>query len=844
MAVEFKIPGFLRPRQAASAGWPLHSETFSWVGATVPEPDRRKRSTPVGAAGSIKFKTLDDARDCRIEVDQNVGLGGVALTLQPAGETREVRLLMPLNLSKALAGLPGDAVASFQVSVRLAGAEHSLPLQWVAVLSRGADANLHIWRRLAQGVDPRPEGLRRWSFATGGPDEETPSELFLAVQLAPGCGPVSMSAFEVRSESVATADAAFTLGSPDNLDGWLRSPDGGRDAEILATAPGHPPVALKLADSGGLFTLTRKAELLRFTAPREALFLALGDDRVDWSLVLTDEGRAVAQAQLPHDTAINARVAAPAAPKARGASEAMTPPLLAAMELEPLVEALSGHYSASLAREVPRLLYNQKAVEKLWGLHSRLVKAAEPETAQRWAYLDYFFGRIMLEMNAARTAFDTFSRMVATPAILAQLNPTDARRARHLLARACLRTGLVDEAVDRLTELSIDDPTDWESYFQLGAIVSPADPERGALYFRLAEELATKLPTSSRLILIDALLSQGRNEDALLKTLAAMKADRSARELQLCLANTYKALGRHAEWARCLDVFFGFYDLAPPGEALATGRVEVAPAPEPADETGPRVTVVMTTFNSEATVELAVRSVLAQTYGNLRLVVVDDVSSDRTCEVIAAIAAADPRVSLMVQERNGGTYQAKNRALKEVGSDYFTFHDSDDWMHPERIAEHVRLMESDPTLVCSTSLWYRVDEAGYAIVRRAGHILHENPASTFFRASVLDEIGFFDSVRAGADSEFLWRIRRRFGPQATAELPKPLAVGLHHAASITQSGAAAFDQHRFSAVRLAYWESWVDWHRRATVEGGRTLFVDFPQTDRPFIAPEGLLTVG
>jgi hypothetical protein len=134
-----------------------------------------------------------------------------------------------------------------------------------------------------------------------------------------------------------------------------------------------------------------------------------------------------------------------------------------------------------------------------------------------------------------------------------------------------------------------------------------------------------------------------------------------------------------------------------------------------------------------------------------------------------------------------------------------------------------------------------MDENGHAIVRRAGHILHENPASTFLKASVFDQIGYFDSVRAGADSEFLWRARRTFGPRGCAEIPKPLAVGLHHAQSITQSGVAAFDEHRFSPVRLAYWEAWVGWHRRAAVDSTVRLHVPFPLEERPFQAPEALV---
>jgi hypothetical protein len=173
----------------------------------------------------------------------------------------------------------------------------------------------------------------------------------------------------------------------------------------------------------------------------------------------------------------------------------------------------------------------------------------------------------------------------------------------------------VPEAVQHLRDLSIDDPTDWESYFQLGVIVRRENPSLGSLYFRLSEELSAKFPTSSRLIMIDALISEGRAEDALAKTLIAMKVDRSARELHLCLANAYLALGRPQEKARCIEAFFGFYGLSAPGSDLvgAPFLAGKAAATTPLRiEDGPRVVVIMTTYNSEATVEAAIRSVLAQ----------------------------------------------------------------------------------------------------------------------------------------------------------------------------------------------------------------------------------------
>lgn|GEM_PF-3324774 len=828
-------------------GWPVFTQSFEWNKATIPEPALRKRSTPIGKVAALKFKSIPQAQLCRIVISASQGSSPAWLTLEPDLETREVRLLAPLDLAASAEALPDQAHLSFQVVLQLAGQADTKPLQQVAILARGADGELFPWRKLAHGVDPLSAGPHVWTFSCGGPDEPLPLETYLSLQMSPGCGSISFGPIQVRNQSVGTLQAGFGPGSPETLEGWLVSPDGGRSARIMASTEGRPLTELALADPGGLFTLGRRAEMVRFHVPRDALAMALGGGDPVWKLALFDGQVPLAQC-LFQATAppVQSASAPPEKQKASQPPAVLSAPAIAARDADAIAEILTGSSSPSLSREVPRLLYNQKDLEKLWRLHDKLI-APDPGATARWPYLEFYLGRAMLEMNAAETAFQTFTRLVSDPDCLQGLNATDGRRARHHLARSCLRTGRVAEAVQHLRDLSIDDPTDWESYFQLGVIVSRENPSLGSLYFRLSAELSNKFPTSSRLILIDALISEGRAEDALAKTLIAMKVDRSARELHLCLANAYHALGRPQEKARCIEAFFGFYGLSAPGSDLEGGAFRAGNARAAAPvrvEDGPGVVVIMTTYNSEATVEAAIGSVLAQSYQNLRLVVVDDVSQDSTCDLVRRLAEGDPRLTLLQQAENGGTYRAKNRAVQEVAADYYTFHDSDDWMHPQRIAEHVALMEAEPGLACSTSLWYRMDEEGHAIVRRAGHILHENPASTFVRASTFRQIGYFDSVRAGADSEFLWRARRIFGAQGVAEIPKPLSIGLHHAKSITQSGAAAFDEHRFSAVRLAYWEAWVGWHRQAAIKGNAGLHLPFPLPERPFFAPEALLTKG
>src|SRR3954447_6252717 len=72
--------------------------------------------------------------------------------------------------------------------------------------------------------------------------------------------------------------------------------------------------------------------------------------------------------------------------------------------------------------------------------------------------------------------------------------------------------------------------------------------------------------------------------------------------------------------------------------------------------TDPLVSVLVPTYNGERFLRSALRSALEQSYRNLEIVVVDDGSTDRTPDILAATATADDRVRVVRRERNAGAY--------------------------------------------------------------------------------------------------------------------------------------------------------------------------------------------
>lgn len=233
---------------------------------------------------------------------------------------------------------------------------------------------------------------------------------------------------------------------------------------------------------------------------------------------------------------------------------------------------------------------------------------------------------------------------------------------------------------------------------------------------------------------------------------------------------------------------FGFTELCSGDDRALTGSGD-----------GPLVSVIMSAYNAAETLAGAARSILDQTYRDIELIVVDDCSTDGTADILAELAGADDRVRVLRNDTNLGAYGSRNRGLEHAAGAYLTFHDADDWAHPQRIATHVAAMLERPDAAASRSDWLRVDERG-AIDFRRWHkrIAHPNPASFFMKREVLERLGFFDTVRFSADSEYWYRTQRVFGRDQVVIVGKCLGFGRQHTTSLTRSGSGSRDAEDYS----------------------------------------------
>ena len=124
-----------------------------------------------------------------------------------------------------------------------------------------------------------------------------------------------------------------------------------------------------------------------------------------------------------------------------------------------------------------------------------------------------------------------------------------------------------------------------------------------------------------------------------------------------------------------------------------------------------KVVIGMPVWNGERFLAEAIESILAQTYGDLELVISDNASTDATAEICCTYARRDQRISYIRQEKNIGAAPNHNEVFRRSSSQYFKWACHDDVLAPEFIHECVRVLNADEDVVlcCPTTVLINED---------------------------------------------------------------------------------------------------------------------------------------
>lgn len=113
---------------------------------------------------------------------------------------------------------------------------------------------------------------------------------------------------------------------------------------------------------------------------------------------------------------------------------------------------------------------------------------------------------------------------------------------------------------------------------------------------------------------------------------------------------------------------------------------------------GPRISVIIPTYQNAAELPRAVRSALAQDLAAIEVIIIDNASTDDTPQVCADLAQQDARVRVLRLDVNAGPAGARNAGAKIAREEFLAFLDADDEWLPGKLAEQVAVLDAQPAL--------------------------------------------------------------------------------------------------------------------------------------------------
>ncbi|KAA3439384.1 glycosyltransferase family 2 protein [Rufibacter hautae] len=237
--------------------------------------------------------------------------------------------------------------------------------------------------------------------------------------------------------------------------------------------------------------------------------------------------------------------------------------------------------------------------------------------------------------------------------------------------------------------------------------------------------------------------------------------------------------------------------------------------------TSPLVSIICLCYNHAAFLHEALDSVLAQTYPHLEVLVVDDLSTDNSVEIIEKYVRRHPQIRFLKHKRNLGNCASFNEALQLSQGDFIIDFATDDVLHPERVARQVAAFQqlpasygvvyTDAELIdeqgASLGFFYtRSAEGSLTPLPAQGEVFSEVlgryficPPTMMMRRQVLEELHGYDPSLAYEDFDFWVRSSRYWQYHF---LDRPLCQRRMHPRSLSRQVYQKGDKQLASTVKV------------------------------------------
>ena len=209
----------------------------------------------------------------------------------------------------------------------------------------------------------------------------------------------------------------------------------------------------------------------------------------------------------------------------------------------------------------------------------------------------------------------------------------------------------------------------------------------------------------------------------------------------------------------------------------------------------PLVSVVIPAYNQARYLTEALQSAIAQTLGDLEIILVDDGSTDQTVQIVKGIN--DPRLRYIYQE-NRGLSAARNTGIRNSGGEYLTFLDSDDQFLPSKLELLTRALQNHPESGIAAGQAIPIDDQGNRIGKIFDKPLPDDPTelllgnplhvgSVLLRRSWQQKVGYFDESLRSYEDWDMW-LRLAFAGCRSLWVAKPVSLYRFHSAQMTRLG--------------------------------------------------------
>lgn len=235
----------------------------------------------------------------------------------------------------------------------------------------------------------------------------------------------------------------------------------------------------------------------------------------------------------------------------------------------------------------------------------------------------------------------------------------------------------------------------------------------------------------------------------------------------------------------------------------------------------PLISVIMSVYNNDRFLKIAIDSILSQTFRDFEFLIVDDGSTDRSPQILQSCAAKDDRIRI-IRQANQGVTRSLNTLIQKAKGEFLARMDADDISCPTRFAQQVQFLQQHPEVVCVGGCYDFIDEAGRVLMHHqtattdaeiqqlalTGNTPINHPSAMMRRSAVVLVGGYDPSFKSAQDLD-LWLKLGEVGK--LANLPETVLLYRQHAQSASEQKQLEQTANR----RLACERAW----KRRRIEG-------------------------